>query len=163
MTFHCGLAYPSHPSWRVSIPSFPPLKRRLLFKSPAMRPHDAEAYEWVAISRCCEISTQRSVSVKKLWGDGFMDSPKTHYKKSISTASEAMDEERGIKEFYPDLYELVKDSLLLNALFIVTPRTDGFSVTAFSMEPSKGCINFPRYSERRGDTDYVVNEILRHN
>lgn len=101
--------------------------------------------------------------VKKLWADGFMDSPKTQYKKSISTASEAMDEEKGIKEFNPDLYALVTDSLLLNALFIVTPREDGFSLTAFSMEPSKGCINFPRYSERSGDTDYVVNEILRHN
>jgi hypothetical protein len=101
--------------------------------------------------------------VKHLWSDGFMDSPKTHYKKSISTASEAMDEERGIKEFYPELYDLVKDSLLLNALFIVSPRDDHFSVSAFSMEPSKGCINFPRYSDRSGDTDYVVNEILRHN
>ena len=109
------------------------------------------------------LPTDLHKGVKKLWEDGFMDSPKTQYKKAISTSSEAMDEDKGIKEFYPEIYATVSDSLLLSALFIVTPRKDGFSVTAFSMEPSKGTINFPRYSDRPGDTDYVVNEILRHN
>ena len=36
--------------------------------------------------------------VKALWAEGFMDSIRTQYKKPISTASETMDEERGIKD-----------------------------------------------------------------
>ncbi len=100
--------------------------------------------------------------VKQLWDDGFMDSPKAQYKKTISTASEAMDEERGIKEHNPEVYEILTDSVLLNTLFVI-PQKDGFSVSGFSMEPAKGYINFPRYTENIGDTDHVVSEILRHN
>lgn len=100
--------------------------------------------------------------VKELWEADFMDSSRTRYKKSISTASEAMDEERGIKEHNPELYAALVESPLLNTMFRVAPR-EGFSVTAFSVDPSEGAVTFPRYSDNPGDTDYVVNEILRHN
>lgn len=100
--------------------------------------------------------------VKKLWEDDFMDSIRAKYRKDVSTASELMDEDRGIKEHYPDLYATLTDSLLLDTVFLVTPRED-FSVTAFIVDPSKGSISFPRFSENKGDTDYVVDEILRHN
>lgn len=107
-------------------------------------------------------STDLHKGVKKLWEEGFMDSPKARFKKPISTAYESMDEELGIKEHNPEVYEVLSDSILLNTLFVI-PSTQNLSISTFSMEPSKGCINFPRYSEKVGDTDYVVNEILRHN
>jgi hypothetical protein len=100
--------------------------------------------------------------VKKLWHDDFMDATRTQYKKSLSVASEIMDEERGIKKFNPELYAVLRRSPLLKTSFQVAPNQET-SVTAFSAEPLKGYIGFPRYSEERGDTDHVVNEILRHN
>jgi hypothetical protein len=107
------------------------------------------------------IATDLHKGVKKLWDTDFMDATRTQYKKSLSTASEIMDEERGIKKFNPDLYAVLKKSLLFKTLFQVSSRE--LSVTAFSVDPSNGDIGFPRYSDNKGDTDYVVDEILRHN
>jgi len=36
--------------------------------------------------------------VKSLWEDEFMDSPRIKFKKPMSVASEAMDEELGIRQ-----------------------------------------------------------------
>jgi hypothetical protein len=100
--------------------------------------------------------------IKKLWVDGFMDSTRTEYKKPISTAKEAMDEERGIREHNPELYEVLLESPLFNTLFALSETLDR-SVSVFSVDPSRGYIAFPRYSETSGDTDFVVREILKHN
>ena len=100
--------------------------------------------------------------VKKLWDRGFMDATRTRYKKPISTASETMDEEMGIKEKNPELYRVVKKSTLFNTLFRIKPEKD-CSVSAFWTDPSKGTIDFPRYSEKNGDTDRVIEQILKNN
>jgi len=100
--------------------------------------------------------------VKKLWEDGVIDSPRAKFKKTLSTASEAMDEDRLIKEHNPELYEIVIESPLFNTLFYVIPDR-GLEVSAFSVDPSKGLIGFPRYSDDIGDTDQLVAAILDHN
>lgn len=100
--------------------------------------------------------------IKKLWADGFMDATRTRYKKPMSTASEAMDEERGIREYNPELYEMLRRSTLFNTMFRVK-QEKGASVSAFLADCSRGFLAFPRYSDRRGDTDDVVDEILRNN
>jgi hypothetical protein len=100
--------------------------------------------------------------VKKLWEGGFMDATRTRYKKPISTASEAMDEEIGIKENNPELYKILMKSVLFSTLFQIPPEK-GCSVSAFSVDPSNGAFVFPRYSDNMGDTDRVVDEILRNN
>ncbi len=100
--------------------------------------------------------------VKKLWGDGFIDATRTRYKKPISTASETMDEERGIREKNPELYDTLLKSTLFNTLFRIH-ADKGSTVSAFWTDPSKGSIDFPSYSKQVGDTDYVVDEILRNN
>jgi len=99
--------------------------------------------------------------VKQLWEDGFMDSSYAKLKKALSMASETMDEERGIKEHNPELYETILESTLLNAIFaIADEKKCGASV--FSVQPSNGYLHFPRYSEK-GGTDFVIGEILRNN
>jgi hypothetical protein len=99
--------------------------------------------------------------IKKLWSDGFMDSSRAKYKTPISTAQETMDEERGIKEYNPDLYGILQQSPLFTTLFQI-PEDKG-TVTSFSADPSNGLIGFSRYSEKVGDTDYVIEQILANN
>jgi hypothetical protein len=100
--------------------------------------------------------------VKALWDDGFMDSSRAKYKKPISMASEAMDEAKGIKEHNPELYEILLESVLLDTLFTIPPDKN-CSVTAVLIDPSNGYVAFPRYSEKKGDTDFVIGEILTRN
>jgi hypothetical protein len=99
--------------------------------------------------------------IKKLWADGFMDSCRAKYKTPISTAQETMDEERGIKEYNPDLYGILQQSPLFTTLFQI-PEDKG-TVTSFSADPSNGLIGFSRYSEKSEDTDYVIEQILANN
>lgn len=100
--------------------------------------------------------------VKKLWADGFMDSTRAEYKKPLSTAREMMDQDMGIKEHNPELYEVLLESVLYNALFSLSPDSKR-SVSTFSVDPSRGYIGFPRYSTTSGDTDFVIREIVKHN
>jgi hypothetical protein len=100
--------------------------------------------------------------VKKLWESGIIDSPRARFKKAFSTAFEAMDEDRTIKEHAPELYEILRDSLLFNTTFQVVGKED-CSVSAFSVDPVKGFITFHRYADNAGDSDYVVREILKYN
>jgi hypothetical protein len=100
--------------------------------------------------------------VKALWEDGFMDAIRTKYKKPHSEASETMDEAKGIRQSYPELYAILRSSTLLNTLFIMEPKAQ-CGVSAMSANPSAGLVTFPRYSDEAKGTDYVVAEILKHN
>jgi hypothetical protein len=100
--------------------------------------------------------------IKTLWDNGFMDSFRTKYKKPMSMASEAMDEELGIREHNPDLYDVLLDSVLLNTSFVIS-EDQGCGVSAFSADCTRGYLTFPRYSEGDKDANFVINEILGHN
>ena len=106
-------------------------------------------------------STDIHKGIKTLWENGFMDSPRARFKKPMSMASEAMDEERGIREYNPDLYETLQDSVLLNTLFLI-PEEAQCGASAFSADCMKGYLAFPRYSEP-GGTDDVISKILQNN
>jgi hypothetical protein len=99
--------------------------------------------------------------LKKLWEDGFMDSPSAKVKKTISMATETMDESRGIKKYNQELYRTIHKSLIIKILFYPTDGR-GLGVTAFSAKPSDGYLAFPRYSGE-GGTDRVIREILANN
>jgi hypothetical protein len=100
--------------------------------------------------------------IKTLWDEGFMDSPRTKYKKPKSLASEAMDEERGIREHNPELYETLLDSVLLNTLFVIE-EDQKCGTSAFLANCQIGFLAFPRYSDTERNTDFVIDEILRRN
>lgn len=100
--------------------------------------------------------------VKALWDSGFMDSCRTRYKKPLSTATEAMDEELGIREHNPELYEQLQTATLFATLFQVHSEQN-CDVDQFHVDPSQGYIAFPRYTEGAGDSDDVVNRILQSN
>ena len=73
-----------------------------------------------------------------------------------------MDRGKGIREHYPELYEVIVDSPLFKTIFLI-PDNKHTTVTAVVVDPAKGYISFPRYTEKKGDTDFVINEILRFN
>jgi hypothetical protein len=99
--------------------------------------------------------------VKKLWDDGFMDASRAKYKKPTSTAWEAMDQARGIKAHNPALYRSLQTAVLHDLFFRVLDR--GTTVSAVLANPSEGYLAFPRYTDKKGDTDLVISEILRCN
>jgi len=100
--------------------------------------------------------------IKTLWDEEFMDSPRTRYKKPNSLASEAMDEELGIKEHNPELYETLLDSVILNTLFVIE-EDQKCGTSAFLANCQNGFLAFPRYSDAERNTDFVIDEILRRN
>jgi hypothetical protein len=100
--------------------------------------------------------------IKALWAQGFMDSPKTQYKKPRSSAQEVMDEGLGIRENEPALYDLLQQSTLFTTTFVI-PEASNCHVQLFRSDPSRGFLHFPRYSEGGGDTDEVVQKVLANN
>jgi hypothetical protein len=107
-------------------------------------------------------ATDLHKGIKKLWADDFMDCHKAKYKKPKSVASEAMDNEEGIKKNNPELYKVLQKSVLLSAVFQVGDDQKT-TVSAFSSEPPLGFLSFTRYTEKRGDTDIVIQKILASN
>lgn len=111
-------------------------------------------------------SADLHAGVKKLWVENYMDSSRARYKRPKSMAFEAMDEERGIKEHDPELYERLLDSVLFASTFVINKeheRAKDLTVSVVSIDPSTGYIAFPRYADRVGDTDRVIREILTNN
>jgi hypothetical protein len=108
------------------------------------------------------VPTDLHKGIKTLWDEGFMDSPRTKYKKPQSLASESMDEERGIREHNPALYETLLDSVLLNTLFVIEEDQE-CGTSAFLANCQIGFLAFPRYSDVERNTDFVIDEILRRN
>lgn len=107
-------------------------------------------------------TTDLHKGAKKLWATDFMDAVRVKYKKAHSTATEVMDEKKGIKKSDPDLYAALQKEVLINVLFEL-PEQEKFSVSAVIIEPPEGHLVFPRFSDNPGDTDHVVREILRFN
>ena len=101
--------------------------------------------------------------IKKLWDDGFMDCPRLKYVDPDSTTETVMKESRGIKEFNPTLYEKVRVLEFVSAVFALKKGGEAASVHGFSVEPSNGYVAIHRYSDRKGDTDLVISEILKRN
>jgi hypothetical protein len=101
--------------------------------------------------------------IKELWESGRIDVSRLKFKKGISTTTEDIDEGKGIKEFVPEIYEKAKDAPILTQLVHIKDFGDDFSIQHFTCSPSDGFLAFTTYSERAGDTDYVVQEIIKHN
>jgi len=97
--------------------------------------------------------------IKKLWADGAIESTRSNFKKAYSTSSETMDEERGIKEHYPELYAIMQEAPLFTTLFEVKDKS---TVEGFSADPSHGIIGFTSYSAK-GDTDAIIEKVISNN
>jgi hypothetical protein len=106
------------------------------------------------------VASDLNKGIKKLWADGYLESTRSNFKKPFSTSSETMDEEKGIKEHYPEIYSIMQESPLYTTLFQVNDNES--SVDTFSADPSHGIIGFTSYSEK-GDTDAIIEKIISNN
>jgi len=126
------------------------------------RLHDEDSLVEQLSSELGVAAVDLHAGVKALWAEDFMDSGRTKFKKANSTASEAMDEDLGIKQHNPELYQQVQELPLFNTLFETRPA-DGQEPMVFSVDPARGYVAFPRYTEEVGETDAIINEILQRN
>jgi hypothetical protein len=100
--------------------------------------------------------------IKKLLRDEFMDGHYVKYKTSDSTASETMDNEKGIRQNKPELFKTLLKSPL-NEMFFKIAKDQKLSIEEFSANPTVGTLAFHSYSNKAGDTDRVIREILQSN
>ena len=99
--------------------------------------------------------------IKALWAADHFDATRTKYKKPGSVAWEAMDEERGIKEYNPRLYDQLQTKPLYSTTF--KGAVEGTGIKSFVVDPSNGLIGFTRYSKEGGDSDELIRQILKNN
>jgi hypothetical protein len=100
--------------------------------------------------------------IKKLWKDNTIDCVRVTYKDPDATESTKMNEECGIREKKPQLYEALLKAPLLDAKFKIKSK-ELSGASGFYTHPADGFFAFTRYSENATDTDNVVREILKHN
>lgn len=99
--------------------------------------------------------------IKALWSDDYFDATRTRYKKTGSVAWEAMDEERGIKQFNPALYAELQNKPMYSTAF--KGKEGGTKLHAFSADPTNGIIGFTQYSKEGGDSDGLIRQVLKNN
>jgi len=99
--------------------------------------------------------------IKELWASDSFDAVRTRYKKPRSVAWEAMDEEQGIKQCNPALYEELRTKPMYLTAF--KSRNDESSIQAFTSDPTNGLIGFTQYSKEGGDSDELIRKILKGN
>ena len=101
--------------------------------------------------------------VKALWQlDDYMDGHHTKYKTADSVASETMNDGKGIKKHKPKLYQILLNSPLTQMVYKID-RKQKSTIDIFGTDPSEGTLSFPHYSDKPGDSDRVVREILQRN
>lgn len=100
--------------------------------------------------------------IKHLWDADWFDGTLTKFQKSKSTSTEHMKPGFGVKKDYPTLYEEQKKAPLGPGVFRMSEdREYGFD--RFTADPTGGTITFPTYTDKQGDTDRFVAEIIRNN
>jgi hypothetical protein len=100
--------------------------------------------------------------IKKLWKDSAIDCVRVVYKDPYATESTSMDEECGIREKKPHLYDALQNVPLLNAKFKIKSQALS-GASGFYTTPADGYLAFTRYNEHPTDTDNVVREIIKFN
>jgi hypothetical protein len=100
--------------------------------------------------------------VRALWDSDYMDAFKVKYRSPDSVVDETMDEELGIKACKPQRYEELKTTTLFMTFFHLLDQSE-LLIRDFMIDPSRGHLRFPRYTEDSGDADEVVRAILTEN
>ena len=100
--------------------------------------------------------------IKKLWKDNSIDCVRVTYQDPDATESTKMNEECGIREKKPQLYDALLKVPLLDAKFKIKSK-ELSGASSFYTHPTDGFLAFTKYRANAMDTDNVVREILKHN
>jgi hypothetical protein len=100
--------------------------------------------------------------VKALWTSKHMDAFRTSFKKAKSTSTEVMDGEIGLRENAPEVFKELINKPLLNTNFR-TDKSVEDSIGNFQINATFGRIGFTSYTDDPGDTDAIIEAILKGN
>jgi hypothetical protein len=100
--------------------------------------------------------------VKALWTSKYMDAFRVSYKKRNSTSTEVMDEEVGLRDNAPEIFEQLTSKPLLNTNFKPDPSVQN-AIGIFQINASMGRLGFTSYAENPGDSDAIIEAILENN
>lgn len=100
--------------------------------------------------------------VKKMWEGKYFDAPRVKYKKSNLTTTVDMDDDKGLRENAPDVFDDLKSKPLLNTDFKPEKKMES-TVARFQINATSGKLGFTNYTDDPGDTDAVIEAILEHN
>lgn len=108
------------------------------------------------------IVTDINKGVKKLWDTDIIDSKFAKWKKTRSSATEAMDEGYTLKTQYPELYTNLISSPLNKTIFKYLHSDDKFC-PHFTADATKGQLSVPLYPDTEHQIKNIINEILANN
>jgi hypothetical protein len=103
-----------------------------------------------------------NMGVKALWESKFMDAFRVSYKKTTSVATEVMDEEAGLRDTAPEVYEQITSKPLLNTSFKPAEESE-VNLGPFLINATQGRIGFTSYTDELGDVDALVDAVLAAN
>jgi hypothetical protein len=120
-----------------------------------------EILEYLSNSYMVEVADLNR-GIKLLWENDLIDSKHVKYKKSRSTATEAMDENYTLKTQYPEVYNDLVNSPLNRTVFKYL-IDDELMCDHFSIDPINGQLSIPLYPGNNNQIWNVINEILANN
>jgi len=100
--------------------------------------------------------------VKALWTSKFMDAFRVSFKKKNSTSTEVMDEEVGLRENAPEIFNELTSKPLLNTNFRPDPSIES-AIGIFQINATMGRLGFTSYTDNPGDSDAIIEAILANN
>lgn len=107
-------------------------------------------------------ATDLHKGMKALWDADYMDAFRVKFQSPDSTVDETMNEEMGIKATKPERYEELKSAKMFMSYFRLLDDSVK-TIGDFTIDPSRGYIRFPRYTEAAGNADEVVRALLAKN
>ena len=99
--------------------------------------------------------------IKFLWENDTIDAYKVKFKKSKSTSSEVMDEDKLIKKHLPELYKEIMKNPLDTTVFKYLLQDD--LIKHFTANPREGIISFNTYPASVDGIETVIKLIVDNN
>jgi hypothetical protein len=100
--------------------------------------------------------------IKHLWETDVVDAKRVRFLTGISSSLEVMNKGKLVKKHFRKQYNEAMKCPLLKSHFI-TNKADGIVDLDFTADPNNGFVGFGKFLDGKGDAEYVVREILRHN
>lgn len=115
-----------------------------------------------ALAELGYIPVDLNKGVKALWSTKYMDAFRVTFKKAKSTSTEVMDEDVGLRENAPEIFDELTSKPLLNTNFKPDPSVDN-GIKLFQINATAGRLGFTSYTDDPGDSDEIIKAVLENN
>jgi hypothetical protein len=100
--------------------------------------------------------------IKALWASNKIDGFDVKYKEPKALSSKKMDRKLGLRATLPEVYEELVLYPLHTIMFRVAAAAK-LPVEVFQANPTEGVVKMVRYTDRDGDSDELIDAILKGN